>query len=74
MGGHENQFALANTRGLAGDGDFHLSFQHLHQSVERRGVLAETFLCVKSEQGHLPGGFFDDFPADNRARLVIEPG
>jgi hypothetical protein len=36
----QNHLAAAQAMGLAENDDFGLAFQHLHQSIERRGVFA----------------------------------
>ena len=57
---------------LAGNMNFHLAFDHLHQRVERRGVFAQALAFVKGKYRHRAGGFLDQFAAHDGAVLVID--
>jgi len=45
---------------LASDADFRVAFHHLHQRVERGGVLPQALVFVKCEERRVASGFFDN--------------
>ena len=57
---------------LAGDQDFGLTFQHLHQRIERRDVFTQPLALVKGKKGHIAGGPLDNLPADDRPFLILD--
>ena len=63
MGRHENHFTAGQVMRLAGNMNFHLAFDHLHQRIERRGVLAQALALVRGKERHTAGGPPDNLPA-----------
>ena len=65
--GHENQLPALEPMFFSSDGDFDLSFQHLHQRIE--WLRARLGLCPSSKANTvtLPAAFF------TISRLTIEP-
>ena len=71
-GGHENHLILLQAEALAGDRDFDLSLQDLHQCVERRRMFAQALCFVESKDCHRAGRPFEDLAAYDGALLVID--
>src|ERR1039458_9165563 len=72
MGGHENHLAAGHAMRLAGNPNFHLAFDHLHQRIEWRRVFAQPLAFVEGKNCHRAGGFLDQFATHDGAVLVID--
>jgi len=70
-GRHQDQFTAAQLMAFAGDDDFDFAFDHLHQRIERCGVLAQALAGIEREEGHIARRFPHQFAADHGAVLVI---
>ena len=69
---HEIHLSAMQAMRVAGDADFYLAFEHLHQCIVRGCVLAQALTFVEGEERHAAGGPFNDFAADDRAVLVVD--
>lgn len=65
----QDRTLLADTVRRAADCDLGDTVAHVHESVERSGVLAEALL-VEGERRHCAGLLLDDLPAHDRSGLV----
>ena len=72
MGGNEKQSTRLQPVRVSCDRDDHLTFKHLHERVEGRGVLAQTLSFVKGENCHGAGRLSDEFATDDGSVLVID--
>ena len=54
----------------AGDDDFRLAFEEMHQRIKRRRVLTQFLSVVEGEDCHVTSWLLDNFAADNGAVLV----
>lgn len=66
----ENHLATLQAMRPAGNHNLGLAFQHLHQRIKRRGVFAQPFPLVKSEERYIAGGPLKNLPADDGAVLI----
>ena len=72
IGGHDRRFTCVHPHRLPADHQFHSAVEHMHQSIERRGMLAELLALIEREEGDCAGWFVENGLAHYRAISVLD--